>query len=62
MTQKVITPELKKCKCGETPELMNIIYYRSMRFECSCGNFTQKKAGNRHRAICRWNNQIEKDI
>jgi len=64
MKQEVITPELKSCTCGNRPTFEIVpsrdwnMYKESYRFRCSCGRFTNRNAGNRHRAICRWNNYI----
>ena len=62
MKQKIKTPDLMNCVCGEVPKLIDIsdsFYNPEYYYKCACcGKKTRRHAGNKHRAICRWNNYI----
>ena len=65
MKQKVKTPELVKCLCGHTPQVRRSYdqrsYDRSYEVHCKdCGKTGPQYCKNKHRAICKWNNRIEK--
>ena len=61
--QKIKTPDLVLCICGEIPECVISpydTYDYTFRVECKCGKFWPKLADTRHRAICSWNTHITK--
>lgn len=67
MKQKVKTPELVKCLCGHTPQVRRSYdprsYDRSYEVHCKdCGKTGPQYCKNKHRAICKWNNRIERHV
>jgi len=63
MKQKVITPPIKNCLCGKTPNIVpsdngGHNYEVYFMVECACGKKWPKNASTKHRAICRWNHKI----
>lgn len=61
--QKVITPEIKNCpNCNDIAVIKTILEYDTMyRVVCrSCGKCLTKECGSKHRAICKWNNKVDR--
>lgn len=59
-SQKIITPPISKCYCGEeakiqTWESYDIIY----QVVCNNRHTLTKYCGSAHRAICRWNHRVK---
>lgn len=59
--QKIKTPEIKKCYCGKDAKVRtwdeyDIVY----RVECESNHSLTRYCKNGHRAICKWNNKIDK--
>jgi len=66
MTQKIILPLVKKCECGNKPNVVfkwafNHKDIEGYLVECkSCKLILTKPCNTKNRAIHRWNNRVKK--
>lgn len=60
MKQKIITPEIKKCCCGSKANLVWMDYDNWQVHCIENDHRITPEMGSGHRAVCRWNNTIEK--
>lgn len=60
MKQKVITPKVKNCQCGSEARA---IWMDHDQWQVHCvynDHRLTPEMGSKHRAVCRWNNTIDK--
>lgn len=62
MPQKIITPDIKNCFCGAKAKIQTWDDYDFI-YQVICENkhTLSKYCRTRHRAICKWNNRIDKN-
>jgi len=58
--QKLITPEIKNCHCGSKAKVI-WMDYNNWQVHCLDNDHrVTPEMGSSHRAICKWNNTIDK--
>ncbi len=61
MKQKVITPDIKPCPvCGSRAVALSWNFNFNYQVMCDKNHTLTKECGSRHRAICKWNNAVDK--
>ena len=58
--QKPITPKIKNCTCGASARPIDWDFRDRWRVICDNNHTLTEECGTVHRAICLWNNRIEK--
>jgi hypothetical protein len=62
MTQKIKIPEISKCWCGETAELIDWDFKMMYRVLCKNNHTLTKECITPNRAIHRWNNRVKEKL
>lgn len=60
--QKLITPSINKCWCGEEADCIDWDDKFMYRVICKKNHSLTKECGTRHRAIVLWNNRVKDKI